>query len=701
MSSRCGEGGAPVPVRWPGKRTLAQSLPPRRRPSPKADAVDAKGPEQEPIDIDQVPDPIGQDAPEPIDIDKIPDPPAPADGKDTKDAKNEKPEPIDSDKVPDPIDIAKLPEDPQPEGPQFSPDLPVPRPAPGPKPAAGQGPGSGIDWSQIWQDNKLNVLRTWLEVQRLVPGLGLFAGAAADIVEGQQNLASLDKVKGTPAGDKFRAAMITREVVVGMNNVIGHVRYVLEAAQDATVASLIGAKVAAITVPLNEALTGISLGVKLGQTMLDAGIAVAADMEAAKNVDNPEAYKAYHGLMQTFVVNTATDGISVFLDIADLATGGFANAAVIKEAKGAITATTRTVFGFKQSLLPVINSWLSIWGATEWGYRENGLPRKDPAASQGAANVVEADGPVSLGDQVGPQGMRRAVAGAIMLKEIDQIEQAYRVGAFFVENAAATPQRMATQVSQAITQITGKKDPFVWLRDRLSKGIKEQTEQVTRLMQIQSMAGTAQSAATAASSAMDTVIGALDKVTMPDIPEPAATDLGDSAVADSAEKLIDGARGLGAAAVRRVRNRLQGAIDASKAPARQMASDVKADMDWTVEFLGKLQTMANQQIGEIGQLGTDFAAKLGQCQNVDDIFNMFFGLGAKIMGAEEFSVEDLRRNWQEIRGAIDRGFVVAREVATGVGGGPPSPGAKGPESGGPDPASATAGSPAPDRSPPP
>jgi hypothetical protein len=265
--------------------------------------------------------------------------------------------------------------------------------------------------------------------------------------------------------------------------------------------------------------------------------------------------------------------------------------------------------------------------------------------------------------------MLRSVAGQIMLNEIDEIESAYQFGAGFVEYAMGMPQQIGDQVGHLITELTGNQEPFIWLRDKMSEGIAEGSAQVSRMLQLNTMASQAQGAAQTVLGHTNAAIAAIDRVQLPHIPEPEATNLGDNVLARGAAAVVDTARGLSASAVRAIRDQLQGAVDSVKGEARAQAVTVQTDMEWAVEFLTQFQAEVNAQTGQIEQLGAQFSAALSQCNNIEDVFNMLFGLGADIMGAEEFTVDDLREAWQSIRASIDQGFQTAREVAQGVGGG--------------------------------
>ena len=574
---------------------------------------------------------------------------------------------------------------------------PTPRP---PAPGGNPTPDSGIDWAGFWGGTGGNVVRSVLELSRFVPGWGLLGGLAADGIEGYQNYASLDKVAGTPAGDRFRNMMIAREVVVAVNNVLGHVRYVNALITDGLIASVIGAEFAPLSASVAEILAIVNILLQSFQLGMDLGIAVAAGMQMNQHGEGTPEYQAYHNLRTTFVVNTASDVIGVFLDIADTASGGLAQGAVIKQAKGAIKATTITVRQMRGSVLPLINNWISIWGAQVWQWITGSGGSGTSGGGDNAdadASVQHMDDPFAViqmtggggeqgrGEQVGPGGMLRSVAGQIMMNEINEIEQAYQFGAGFVEYAMGLPQQIGDQVSELITEVTGHPEPFIWLRDKLAEGITEGSAQIARMLQLSSAAGQAQAAAQTVIGHTDRALASIDQFRLPNIPEPQASDFGDNILARGAASVVDTARGLSASAVRAVRDRLQTGVDRVKGEARAKAEEVKSNMEWGVEFLTQFQAELNQQTGQIEQLGAQFAARLSQCNNVEDVFNMLLGLGAEIMGAEEFTVDDLRQMWQDLRAAIDQGFQTAREVAQGVAGGgaaSPSAGASAPASGG-------------------
>jgi hypothetical protein len=532
--------------------------------------------------------------------------------------------------------------------------VPVESPQRRAEPTTKPSPDSGVDWSAVWADNKPNLVRHVLEPTRMIPGLGLLTGWSADLIEGAQNKDSLKDVEQTKQGARFQTAMAARQGLVVFNNALGHIRYLGTLGQDAAISSVVGSWLAPFTGEVNEVLNAVNLGTNGLQLYFDTGIAVAARMEQSKHDPDSKAYAAYHGLWQNFAVNGVTDGVGILLDIADLATGSLANASVIKQVKGAITATTKSAEYMKLQLLPLIKNWVGVWGPSVWKALEGGYKKKP-----------EPTGDQTLGAQVGPHGVTRAVAGKIMMNEIAEIRSAVRIGTPFVERALGLPGQTARDVGRVIQHVGGAKEPFIWLRNKLAAGIKDGSARVSKMLEMTTTASQAERAARKASAAIDTAVTAVGRLHMPTIAVPEQTNLGDGALAKGAAKIVDGAKHLGAGAVTAATQKIQSAIDAAKQPILQQATEIKSELAWSVEFTAELQRTINEQTAKFREQGAQFSAQLARCGNVEDIFKLLFDAGAKVMGAPEFAVDQLKLDWIDIRTNADHGATVAREVASG------------------------------------
>jgi hypothetical protein len=245
------------------------------------------------------------------------------------------------------------------------------------------------------------------------------------------------------------------------------------------------------------------------------------------------------------------------------------------------------------------------------------------------------------------------------------METGYQLAAAFVEYVMGTPQRMADDASKLITAVSGKKDPMLWLRDRIAEGVKDSSAQASKLLEMKDTAAKAEQMARTVVTGAEHVLASLEKVKVPTF-KPEKTELGNNAVANFAESVVDGAKGLGADAANAVIAKIQTTVDQMKATATKEVGDVKAELGTFAEFMQAFQAMANEQTGKIREQGAKFAAALAKCKNVEDVLNMLLKFGTEILGADGITVEDIKKGWHDIRHWIDDGFKHARATAAGT-----------------------------------
>ena len=244
------------------------------------------------------------------------------------------------------------------------------RPAQTPNPPDAANPSSGINWDEFWSGNAPNVIRTFLEVARLYPGWGLLAGGAADLMNAKQDF---EAIQGEDAPE-IKAFMAGRHAVAILNNGIGHVIYVVELVQDIATASVVGAEVDAITVPLNEILLGIKVGVDSVQFLADFGLTCAAQYRSMKAPPGPAgaaSRAAWDGMVANYEANLVGDLVGGIFDIIDLSSAGFSNSQPVKQGAKAVKATFDTAKLVKGLIKSVLQGWFGVWGGKAF---ERGAP---------------------------------------------------------------------------------------------------------------------------------------------------------------------------------------------------------------------------------------------------------------------------------------------------------------------------------------
>ena len=168
--------------------------------------------------------------------------------------------------------------------------------------------------------------------------------------------------------------MAGRHAVAILNNGIGHVIYVVELVQDIATASVVGAEVDAITVPLNEILLGVKVGVDSVQFLADFGLTCAAQYRSMKAPPGPAgagSRAAWDGMVANYEANLVGDLVGGIFDIIDLSSAGFSNAQPVKQGAKAVKATFDTAKLVKGLVKSVLQGWFGVWGGKAF---ERGAP---------------------------------------------------------------------------------------------------------------------------------------------------------------------------------------------------------------------------------------------------------------------------------------------------------------------------------------
>ena len=331
-----------------------------------------------------------------------------------------------------------------PAGPSAAPAGPQPAAVPAPNQPSAANPQSGINWDEFWAGNAPNVIRTFLEVARLYPGWGLLAGGAADLMNAKQDFTA---IQGEDAPE-IKAFMAGRHAVAILNNGLGHVIYVVELVQDIATASVVGAEVDAITIPLNEILLGIKVGVDSVQFLADFGLTCAAQYRSMKAPPGPAgaaSRAAWDGMVANYEANLVGDLVGGIFDIIDLSSAGFSNAQPVKQGAKAVKATFDTAKLVKGLVKSVLQGWFGVWGGKAF---ERGAPGG------------------------GVHGLAERAAGGIILQELQAMKAMYTVGDMMIGAAADHIAKQLTELNQAATIALGGRDPFITRARRRGRGAR-------------------------------------------------------------------------------------------------------------------------------------------------------------------------------------------------------------------------------------
>ncbi|HKG63926.1 MAG TPA: hypothetical protein VKB28_07670, partial [Solirubrobacteraceae bacterium] len=520
-------------------------------------------------------------------------------------------------------------------GPSSTPAGPTPAAAPNPPTSA--NPQSGIDWDEFWTGNAPNVIRTFLEVARLYPGWGLLAGGAADLMNAKQDFAA---IQGEDAPE-IKAFMAGRHAVAILNNGIGHVIYVVELVQDIATASVVGAEVDAITVPLNEILLGIKVGVDGVQFLADFGLTCAAQYRSMKAPPGPAgaaSRAAWDGMVANYEANLVGDLVGGIFDIIDLSSAGFSNAQPVKQGAKAVKATFDTAKLVKGLIKSVLQGWFGVWGGKAF---ERGAPGG------------------------GVHGIAERAAGAAILLELQQMKACYTVGDMMIGAAADHIAKQLTELNQAATVALGGKDPFITARDAAVEGLGHVESRIGDLAQMQALSTSAKEKSVAIETWATETSGKVNSLQVPNIQIPQA-EIGDDALSDLAEGALNMAGEVAGAGLQLLVDQLNSGVDEMKGMLTPPIDTIKTHATDLGEFMQIVADEAKQQIASTQARVAEIKGKLAKCNSFEDVVNLIIQQIFDMVGLEtDFEIDDIRQLWADVGTMIDEGITWASALASG------------------------------------
>src|SRR5829696_8549605 len=492
--------------------------------------------------------------------------------------------------APAPAPTASPSPGPAPAGPSSAPAGPQSQ-TPNPPDAA--NPSSGISWDTLWEGENPNIIRTFLEVARLYPGWGLLAGGAADLMNAKQDF---DAIQGEDAPE-IKAFMAGRHAVAILNNGLGHVIYVVELVQDIATASVVGAEVDAITVPLNEILLGIKVGVDSVQFLADFGLTCAAQYRSMKAPPGPAgaaSRAAWDGMVANYEANLVGDLVGGIFDIIDLSSAGFSNAQPVKQGARAVRGVFDTAKFAKGLIRSVLQGWFGVWGGKAF---ERGAP---------------------LG---GVHGILERQAGAAILLELQQMKLCYTVGDMMIGAAADHIAKQLTELNQAATVALGGKDPFITARDAAVEGLGHVESRIGDLAQMQALSTSAKEKSVAIETWATETGGKVNSLQVPNIQIPQA-EIGDDALSDLAEGALNMAGDLAGAGLQLLVDQLNAGVDELKGMLTPPIDTIKTHATDLGQFMQIVADEAREQIASTQARVVEIKGKLAKCNSFEDVVNL-------------------------------------------------------------------------------
>ena len=550
---------------------------------------------------------------------------------------------------------------------------PVPASTPDANPAAtsartptAAAPTTSVDWGKFWDDNKYSILRTGLELGRLIPAYGLIAGLGADALETASDLET-----AAPAHDEFLNLLIgVRAPVVAVNNILGHLIYVEELTQDAATASVVAAEADLVLVPLGEALSSTRLGLLTVQTVIDASVLARSTMQMNRLPSTSPEYAAYRNTFAGYDSNLIMDGVELILTGLDMGSGGFANGSVM----GRMARAAEAVFKNKNLFLRLganfVKTVVGIWGGTGIGSLLPALPPAaggatgTPAAPASAApaatpaatptqrkmDMIQGVLQKSPNSGADLEGVSRNLAADVLLMELSALQNSYHIGSTIVNMAADQADRMMGQVNGVSQAITGQ-DAVPALRDGINRGLTYLDQQLQGVLETQPFITSAREKSLEITGFLNTAQASIDSIQIPRMPQ------------SQSDYIPDAVEALAAQGLNAMISRLQNMINQVKAEAHEKIDSLKTKADEIAEFLQTLIGILQQQIEFIRGKIAELTEALSRINSLEDINNLILGEISSILGIDPpLTAAAIREGWAEFNGEIEHAFELGRNA---------------------------------------
>jgi hypothetical protein len=517
-----------------------------------------------------------------------------------------------------------------------------------------EDPSSGVDWSAVWVELGINLTRSVLEVGRVWPGLGLISGAAADVINGYQDIAQIAPVVSDSFVDSaIVATLLVRDGMNLVNQALGHLAYVNQLVHDGTVVTVVFIAFAPVEEITNDLIKLVKVIIDLELVVMDSSLSAVALYKAANAEEGSDAQKRWMGMSANYYANIHGGLISTFVDVLDAFSGGFTNAEVIKQGAGMM----RNLLNIATRVWPharnvLLGMW-NVWGGNILGGIVNAA---ESALARSASDVVT--------------DAARDAAAAVILREATEIKFMYELGDQLLGSGAEMVKQRIAEYHELATLALDGRDPFITARDATVEGLQAMETRMAQLTEMADMSGNAEEKAQAVLAMCDDALVAIETLALPDIEIPEA-ELGEGAVADAAESVVNLGGSVANAGVQALVDQLDSAVEVAKDALRVPVETLRANTNEIGEFLQILTAEGRRNVEEGQLMIADVREQLAQCEGAEDVFNLLIDQIFEMMGIEsEFEIEDARQAWRDLGPLIDRTIAWAEGGLVDSGDGP-------------------------------
>jgi hypothetical protein len=515
-------------------------------------------------------------------------------------------------------------------------------------------------------------VKTVLELSRFIPGWGGITGMASDAIGAYSDLTS---IPANDTGEMVSDLVLIRSIATIANGALGHLLYVNQLVQDGLAGSVVGAEFTPLTAGMNETLSAVKLTLSSFTGFTDILVEAQA-MYGRDHATSPAEAEQWNKLIQGYAANIVGDVVSIVMDTISLASAGAANTGPAQETARIFNTTGAILNNWVPNLIALLQGVWAAWGPdimrllgagaagptapAGTGGAPGGAPGTGGAPATGTGGTGAA--PVQrLGTGAENPSVVRLIAeavafdaaGAVVESTAPQARAAYdTINATIDALAAYMAQKMA-EVDAVVLAIGDGRTSFEYIRDAVANSIDVLTAKLSSVTELVGIAGNAQTMAGEIRAQCDEATGKIDSIQMPSVTIPAAPDLGEGFLADSAEWLANQATGAANAALEAMMETVRSALDSAKTEMKQPILDMKGKADYWGEFLANVVTIGNDQIVLINGHLTTFSEGLAKTTDVEGVLNLIIAQVSSITGMPQFTVQDLRDIWGRVGVAID------------------------------------------------
>ena len=517
---------------------------------------------------------------------------------------------------------------------------------------------SKIDFSTWTLDDYLNGFRVAGELSRVVPGVGLFTGVAADAVGGYQDVLAIPKGSGTIT----EGLIILRGVVNAINSAVGHVKYVTELIQDGLISSAIGSAALPISAAAINVESGLKIYLDLSVQVIDSAVLVgAAQNQSLSDPKSPE-FGQWQKLIDGYQANLIGDIVGTVLDFVGMLSAGTANEGPIGQGARVLSTIGLLLRNHRQVLVSWAQGIFNVLGSGLPGIEGEQIPvKRKPGPSvppAGSSQGAVSNAIVGPGGGSAAQSTALLATAGVVSEETASARVAWQTIDLGLGVLKKQSDQQMAELDAVVKRLSGGKGLFAVIRDSGLKAIGNLRARVDKITQFEPMAAEGRKKAEKVRDGAAGVLGTIDAFTVPDITIPRAK-VGDGILAGAAEAVVNTASDAVNTQLKALIRRLQQSVDTARSEARK---PVVGARDKAVEFINVIdiaEKVALTQKAAMSKYADNFERGLAKCHGFEDAVDLMIVQIAAATGLTPFTVQEVRDGWASIPAELDRLDILA------------------------------------------